>query len=104
MNVHQPATRESCGIVTGAKLGHSRAPHGTKNKRTQLILHSLTPFLLARPGSLWPLTFCMSCPDPSLGGMSLPRAHPFIANYRPFMGAHNRTPALEMAGPGSARV
>src|SRR5262249_58344745 len=26
----------------------------------------------------------MACPDPSLGGMSLPRAHPCIAHYRPF--------------------
>src|SRR5689334_11391742 len=35
----------------------------------------------------------MACPDPSLGGMSLPRAHPCIAHYRPFTGAHNQTPA-----------
>src|SRR5580692_4764259 len=56
-----------------------------------------------RRRSIRSLTICMVCPDPSLGGMSLPRAHPCIAHYRPFTGAHNRTPASEMAGSGAVR-
>lgn len=75
MNVDQPVTRESCGIVTGAKLGHSRAPHGSKNKRTQLILHSLTPFLLARPGSFWPLTFCATSVLPNCSALQTNPVH-----------------------------
>src|SRR5689334_6744098 len=30
--------------------------------------------------------------DPSFGRMLLPRAHPCIAHYRPFTGAHNGIP------------
>src|SRR5215831_15238586 len=37
---------------------------------------------------------------PSLGRMLLPRAHPCIAHYRPFPGAHNRTsPANDRVHP-----
>ncbi len=45
----------------------------------------------------------MACPDPSLRGISLPRAHPCIAHYRPFTGAHNRTLPSGMAGSGGVR-
>ena len=41
---------------------------------------------------------CGSSRGPSLGRMLLPRAHPCIAHYRLFTGAHNRIP------PGNARV
>src|SRR5262249_8691431 len=44
---------------------------------------------------------CVGCPDPSLGGMSLPRAHPCIAHYRPFTEVTQSDTAF---GPGRFRA
>ena len=50
-------------------------PARSKNERTQLILHSLTPFLLARPGSLWPLTFCTTSVLPNCSALQTNPVH-----------------------------
>src|SRR5262249_61168907 len=43
---------------------------------------------------------CVACPDPSLGGMSLPRAHPCIAHYRPFTGGTQSDTTFGNGGGG----